>query len=217
MSCDVGTILPQSPALTISLSPDGSSASGYSLSFSDDLDYLCAVSWVEGGSLNLPGQPSLNLYDTMRICLRTGIYIQTNPDDDTQLAISGIPSEFGSNTVMYEYLHLANRLHVGQIDSGGRTVRLGGIGMIDLMDTDPAHFSYNSLPYAGMAIITDNDGNTLEVQSAGVILHKVQAQQSKLTFGSHSGVAPYNFVKEYAPGSAEGWIMVMGLVYSIPQ
>lgn len=214
MTCETGTILSQSPALTLTLNPNGLSGTGYSLTFTDALDYLCAIPWASSGMLNQSGQPALNTYDALRICLREGIYLQGNPDDPNQISISAIPANFGEYSVQYEYLHLSNRLHVGQIDSSGRTVRLGGIGMIDLMDTDPAHFSYNSLPYFGNAFITNRDGTTVEVASQGVILHKVHVAQTSVEFVSIDGVSPYNFANNYTPGSDEAWVMVMGLVYA---
>lgn len=212
MSCDSQTMLAPDTQIPLLITDDTSLENGFTLSFSDDLGYMIANSWKITRYASIDEQ-SIPVFETMRFCLESGVFIQADQAVEGGILVSGIPPVPDEASVMYEYFHLSKQVHMGQFDTNGRTIKLSGIGMVDLMDTDPAVFNYHSMPYSGNGVLTLQNGSTISIEALGVMLHKVQIATLSATFVGLAGGSAYDYVNQIDPSSPKSWMVVMGLYY----
>lgn len=193
--CVSGTSPNEFGPLTLSLTD-------YDFSFAEQLNYFVATART-----GTPGPSGYSEFQSFKFCLKEGILITKN-EDQGLLNVGPIPTEEPQppHFSLYEYLSLSGEFYAGTFVGPENSIRIGGLGVIDLMDTDPVYMSMHSMPFYGPGILRDKNGNHFGIQSHGVTLQKVNIQQNTATFD----VPRYNIHRtEYIETS----MMVMGLIY----
>jgi hypothetical protein len=89
--------------------------------------------------------------------------------DDPDLLIVRHPTGL-SSTFWAEYLILEGQFKAMSFDKTLNRLWAGGIGIIDILDTDPQHVELHELPLAGTGTYLDPVMGNIEVQFLGVVL-----------------------------------------------
>jgi hypothetical protein len=210
MSCTSNTSLSGQDQLSLLLS-DTPESGAWSLSFSGDMSYLIATSW-DAKNTNSPGNTTLNMYDGMRICLESGVYITQDSNGNTN--INSLDAIAEGALQACDFFLMSGEFNAGQIDREHTAVKVGGCGIIDIMATDPAHFTYYSQPWTGPGTIM-LEGVQTDIQSLGVFLHRIRIIEFTANFTQEAGAPSYDFTKVFDQTKPNSSVLVLGLVYEL--
>lgn len=191
----------------------------YRYSFSSDFNYLVCTDTVAHDSAVLYSTEVTDNFISYRCCLEEGIVLSVHAGDQRMVV-----DRLDAYTVqpfmhiLTEYVSLEGQFAAGQViydlDNEHYAVRIGGYGVVDLLDTDPSHFSYHAMPYSGAAKIriAGTEGLT-DIQVEGVMLQKTTLHRLGATF--ENDLFNVN-VPEEESASLGVSVLAMGLVYTIP-